>query len=100
MRDLRSARPLRHVNRWGLTAGFAALVLWPVYAAVQEPVRPWYMAALALAAACGAVILLAALLDLATVRRARSVLPARVFDLCLGLLLVVPSGAALVELLA
>ena len=94
----RSSRSLHFANRWGVIAGLAALALWPAYALLQDSVRPWYLAALAVTALCGATILVAALIDLATVRRDRSVLPARLFDLGLGLLLAGPSTAALVDL--
>lgn len=90
---------VRQAARWGLVAGAAAVLLWPVYGIVQEPARPWFMLALALAALCGLSLLAFTLVDLATVRRARSVLPARMFDLALGALLAVPSGAALLDLL-
>lgn len=99
MLDLRSARPLRHINRWGLIAGLCALILWPVHALAQEPARLPFLAALTVTALCGAVVLAMTLIDLVTVRRDRSVLPARVFDLALGVLLALPSGAALIALL-
>lgn len=100
MHPLFSVRPLRRARSWGLIAGLAAMILWPAFSLAQDPVRPLYIAALAGTALCGVAILALTLLDLTLVRRGRSVLPARMFDLGLGLLLAVPSGAALVEILA
>ena len=97
MRDM-NFRPMRHATRWGLAAGGIAALLWPIHSLVQEPARPWFMLALAIAALCGVAMLALTALDLATVRRSRSVLPARMFDLALGLALTVPTTAALAEL--
>jgi branched-subunit amino acid ABC-type transport system permease component len=85
--------------RLGLLAALAALLLWPVHAVSPEPVRPIFVAALAVAALCGTSILLMSVVDLLTVTRDRSVLPARVFDLLLGLGLTLPSVLALFDLL-
>ena len=41
----------------GLVAGFVALILWPIFAAYQEPFRLPYLAALSLTAFCGLSIL-------------------------------------------
>ena len=75
----------------GITAGLAALLLWPLYAAWQEPVLWPFMAALSVAAVCGVSILLITLVDAVLKRRARSVRPIRAFDIAIGLLLAVPS---------
>jgi putative flippase GtrA len=96
---MRSFWTARNAIRFGLIGGAAALVLWPIYGVVQQPALPWFMLALALTAVCGLSILAFTAIDLLTVRRARSMLPARMFDLALGLLLSVPSGGALLDLL-
>lgn len=85
--------------RLGLLAALAALLLWPVHAVSPEPVRPVFIAALAVTAVSGTSILLMSVVDLLTVTRDRRVLPARVFDLLLGLGLTVPSMLALIDLL-
>lgn len=90
---------LRRAVQTGLIAGFAALVIWPVHAVVQGAARPAFIAALAITALSGLSVLMIAAIDLATVRRDRRILPARIFDLALGLLLVVPASAALSTLL-
>lgn len=100
MHPLFSVRPLRRVRSWGLIAGLAALILWPVFSLTQDQVRPLYLAALAATAMCGLAILGLTIMDLTLVKRGRSVLPARMFDLGLGLLLSAPSSAALIELLS
>lgn len=89
----------RRAVRFGLLAGLAAVLLWPAYVLLQEPARLWFVAALLLAAICGFSLLLFSAIDLMTVRRHRSVLPARMFDLALGALLAIPSSAALIDLL-
>lgn len=90
---------ISHAIRIGTLAGFAALLLWPIFALYQEPVRPAFVAALALAAFCGGSILVITLVDMATVRRGRRMRPARAFDLALGAVLVAPSVGALTDLL-
>lgn len=85
--------------RLGLLASLAALLLWPAHAVSPERVRPAFVAALALVALCGVSILLMSLIDLLTVARDRRILPARVFDLLLGLALTIPSVLALFDLL-
>lgn len=100
MHPLFSVRPLRRARSWGLIAGLAAMILWPAFSLAQDQVRPLYIAALAGTALCGAAILGLTIMDLTLVKRGRSVLPARMFDLGLGLLLAVPSSIALAELIA
>jgi hypothetical protein len=86
--------------RFGLIAAAIALLLWPAFAVVQAAaLRLPFMAALAVSAVCGVAILVMSVIDLITVRRSRSVLPARMFDLALGLVLAVPSGSALLSML-
>ena len=84
----------------GVSAGLAALVLWPLYAALQERVLWAFLAALAVAAICGVSILLITLLDAALKPRGRSLRPIRAFDVVVGLLLAVPSLIQLNALLA
>lgn len=84
----------------GGTAGLAALLLWPVYAAYQEAVRLPYMIALGLAAFCGLSILCITALDLALHRRRGSAIrPVRAFDIALALLLAIHSLMVLHSLL-
>jgi drug/metabolite transporter (DMT)-like permease len=75
----------------GVTAGLAAVILWPIYAAYQERVLWAFVAALAVAAVCGVSILLITLVDAILKPRARSLRPIRAFDVALGLLLAGPS---------
>ncbi len=84
----------------GVSAGLAALVLWPIYAALQERVLWAFLAALAVAAICGLSILLISVLDAVLKPRARSLRPIRAFDVAVGLLLAVPSLIQLHALLA
>jgi hypothetical protein len=75
----------------GTVAGFAALILWPVYAAWPQ-ILPLFLLALATAAFCGLSLLLITLFDLArNPRRGTRLVPIRVFDIVLGLGLAVPS---------
>lgn len=90
---------MRRAIRIGFLSGLAALLLWPVYTVVQRPVEPVFTAALALAAICGASILVMSAIDLLTVVRDRRVLPARIFDLAFGAMLAIPSGLALASLI-
>ena len=83
----------------GITAGLAALLLWPLYAAWQEPVLPAFAAALLVAAACGAAILWITAVDLLTQRRGARLRPVRAFDVAVGLLLLLPSFIQLRALL-
>ena len=91
---------MRRATRIGVPAGLAALLLWPLHATLHEGVRPLFVAALAATAFCGASILFIAVVDLLTVARGRIILPARIFDLALGALLLLPAAAALLSLLA
>ena len=90
---------LRDATRLGPIAGAAALLLWPAYAAWQEPVRLVFILALAVTALCGMSIILISATDFLTVARGRKVLPARLFDLALGIMLALPSTAALADFL-
>ncbi len=90
---------LGHATRLGLAAGLAALLLWPAYALLHEPMRGPFMAALGLTCFCGLSILFITVTDMMTVRRGRRILPARVFDLLLGSMLALPTGAALSDLM-
>ena len=84
----------------GVTAGLAALILWPIYAAWQERVLWAFLASLWVAAACGVSILLISLADAVLNPRGRSLRPIRAFDIALGLLLAVPSLLQLQAMLA
>ena len=84
----------------GITAGLAALVLWPIYTSYQQPVFWPYLISLAVAAMCGVSILLITLIDAVLKRRGRSVRPIRAFDLAVGLLLAAPSLIQIDALLA
>jgi drug/metabolite transporter (DMT)-like permease len=75
----------------GVTAGLAALILWPLYAAWQERVFWVFVVSLGVAAACGLSLLLISLADAVLKPRGRSLRPIRAFDVALGLLLAVPS---------
>lgn len=90
---------LKQATRVGLLAALAALLLWPLYTVLQEPVRGLFVAALAVMLFGGVSILFMTLVDLATVVRDRRILPARVFDLLLGLALTVPPALALPSLI-
>ena len=83
----------------GVTAGLAALLLWPVYAAYQERALWVFIAALAVAAVCGLSILLITAGDMILHRRGQSMRPVRAFDVLLGLLLAAPSLIQLEALL-
>lgn len=84
----------------GVTAGLAAIVLWPLYAVYQDRVLAPFVAALAVATLCGLSILWITLVDLVTHRRGERVRPLRAFDLAVALLLALPSLAQLEALLS
>jgi hypothetical protein len=80
----------------GLVAGLAALILWPLFAAYQEPFRIPYMAALALTAFCGVSILVMTAADLILrPKRGQRTIPIRILNLVLGLLLFIPASVTL-----
>jgi hypothetical protein len=84
----------------GLLSALAALILWPIFAAYQEPFRLPYMAALSLTAFCGFSILGMTAADLILrPKRGQRVIPIRAFDVGLGLLLLVPASVTLGTLL-
>jgi hypothetical protein len=84
----------------GLTAGLAALILWPIFAAYQEPFRLPYMAALSLTAFCGVSILVMTAADLILrPKRGQRTIPIRILNLVLGLLLFAPASVTLGTLL-
>lgn len=88
----------RQATRIGLIGALASLLLWPAYAILQEPVRWPFTLALIVTALSGVSILLITLSDIATVRRSRHALPARVFDMTLGAGMALPSLVALMSL--
>ena len=75
----------------GITAGIVALILWPLYAAWQEPLLWPFIAVLAVTAFCGLSILLITLKDIYSRTRGTIMQRIRIFDIVLGLLLAVPS---------
>jgi drug/metabolite transporter (DMT)-like permease len=82
---------IKRATGLGVTAGLAALVLWPAYAAWQEPVLPLFIAALLIAAFCGLSILWITANDMSRNRRGGRIVPFRTFDLAVGIVLAVPS---------
>jgi hypothetical protein len=89
----------RQATRIGLCAALVALLLWPAFAIAQGWVRWPFATAMALTAISGVAILLITLSDMLTIRRSRNGQRARVFDLVLGMLLTMPAGAGLADLL-
>jgi drug/metabolite transporter (DMT)-like permease len=80
----------------GLIAGLGAVILWPIFAAYQEPFRFPYMAALSLTAFCGlSVILMTAADFILRPKRGQRTIPIRTLNLVLGLLLFLPASATL-----
>jgi hypothetical protein len=75
----------------GVPAGLAALILWPIHAAWPEPLFWPFVAMLAITAFCGASILLLTLKDIYHRSRGTIMHRIRIFDVVLGLLLLVPS---------
>jgi maltodextrin utilization protein YvdJ len=85
----------------GAVAGLASLILWPVYAALQDAVFLPYVLSLAIAALCGLSILWITGADLLLHRRrSRKLVPIRTFDMAFAIMLSVPTLAALSSLLA
>lgn len=83
----------------GVVAGLASILLWQAYVAWHEPVRGFYLAALAITALCGVTILLLTAADvLFHRRRGRRIRPVRAFDVVLGLLLALPALSAIATL--
>jgi uncharacterized PurR-regulated membrane protein YhhQ (DUF165 family) len=90
----------RRAYQAGLIASVVALVLWPIHAAVaQNQLRLAFVVTLAIVAASGLTILVIGISDLLTVSRGRRVLPARIFDVALGLILAGPAGLGLADLI-
>jgi drug/metabolite transporter (DMT)-like permease len=100
MRAILQAWTIRRATGIGVTAGIAALILWPVYAAYQERVLWAFVAALAVAAFCGLSILFITAVDMLLRRRSESLRPVRAFDVVLGLGLALPSLIQLRALLS
>lgn len=90
---------LRRATLVGSLAGLAALLLWPAHAILGTALRWPFVVALALTAVSGLSVLAFILIDMATVRRSRHARPARMFDVALGLALLVPAAAMLREML-
>ena len=87
----RSFWDIRRATGIGVLAGLAAMLLWPLYAAYQEPVFWPFIAALTVTALCGLSLLIITLKDIYSRTRGRLMQRIRVFDVVLGLLLAVPS---------
>jgi drug/metabolite transporter (DMT)-like permease len=94
-----SAWTISRATGVGVTAGVAALILWPVYAAYQERVLWAFIATLAVAAFCGVSILAITAADMLLRQRGERLRPVRAFDLVIGLALAVPSLIQLQALL-
>ena len=92
-------RVKRNATRLGLCAALVALILWPAFAIVQGWLLWPFGAALAMSMTSGGAILLITLSDILTIRRGRQVRPARLFDLALGAILVLPAAAGLADLM-
>lgn len=90
---------IRRATGTGVLAGLAALILWPLYAAYQQPMLWPFIAALALTAFCGLSLVIITLKDMYSRRRGRLMQRIRTFDLVLGLLLAMPSLVQLEALL-
>ena len=75
----------------GVSAGLIALILWPLYAAWQEPLLWPFLAVLTITAFCGVSILLITLKDIYSRTRGTIMHRIRIFDSALGLLLAGPS---------
>jgi hypothetical protein len=86
-----SAWTISRATGVGITAGAAALILWPIYAAYQERVLWAFIGTLAVAAFCGVSILAITAADMLLRRRGERLRPVRAFDLAIGLALTVPS---------
>jgi hypothetical protein len=84
----------------GAVSGVAALLLWPFFVSYGEPLLIPYVTALSLTAFAGASILWITASDLIFHRqRGERLIPLRVFDIALGLLLAVPSATTSLALL-
>lgn len=76
----------------GSIAGCMAMLLWPAYAAFPDNILLPFLATLSIAAFCGVSMLWITVMDLAAHRtRGNRLLPIRVFDIILGLVLAMPS---------
>src|SRR5688572_10309040 len=89
---------IRNALAAGITSGIAAMILWPLYAASNDLLLP-FLIVLAITAFCGLSVLCITIFDLAGHRRRGArLLPIRVFDIILGLVLSLPSLIELHEL--
>lgn len=90
---------IRNALAAGIVAGCISMVLWPVYAVSNDLLLP-FLAILAITGFCGVSVICITFFDLAVHRRRGArLVPIRVFDMALGLLLAVPSLAELHALL-
>ena len=91
MTKLLKSWTITQATRVGLIAGFFALILWPAYAIFQLPLRLPFAASLAALAFCGFSILAIHVTDLLFHRaRGRRLRPIRVFDIVLGVSMILP----------
>jgi len=84
----------------GIAAGLVSLVLWPLFAAFQEPLRLPYAAALAVTAFCGLSILAITVWDLRNHRRGGRLRTVRTLDVILGLAMSLPGLLLVPDLLS
>jgi hypothetical protein len=90
---------IRNALAAGIVAGCASMVLWPIFAASNDLLLP-FLIILAITGFCGLSVICITIFDLAMHRRRGSrLIPIRVFDMALGLLLAVPSLAEIHALL-
>lgn len=84
----------------GIVAGIAALLLWPAYAILQNPLRMAFAASLAILVFCGLSILCITAADLLLhKRRGRRIHAIRAFDVVLGTLMTIPAILTLPSIL-
>jgi hypothetical protein len=82
---------IRNALAAGIVAGLIAMILWPLYAASNDLLLP-FLVALGITGFCGLSVLCITVFDLAVHRRRGArLVPIRVFDIALGLVLAVPS---------
>ncbi|MBA3896254.1 MAG: hypothetical protein H0X36_03775 [Sphingomonadaceae bacterium] len=90
-----SAWTLRRATGTGIFAACAALLLWPVYAAISRTAEIPFEIALFVTAISGLSMLVITLADLLTTDRGSRLRPVRAFDIALGLILAALPAMAL-----
>lgn len=82
---------IRNALAAGMVAGLIAMILWPLYAVSNDLLLP-FLVALGITRFCGLSVLCITVFDIAVHRRRGArLVPIRVFDIALGLVLAVPS---------